>query len=304
MGRIPEAVPEIHNSEKPMRLPRLNKKCGMALFGVVLVAFGGAGLLAAQVIRVGSNGAYLGIETEDVTATNMVQFKLSSETGVIVCSVEKGSPAEAARLLQNDVILEYAGMPVFSAAELARLVLETPVGRTLNLGVSRDGKKMNLTVKIGEQKDAGLASGFNLIAPSGVLRRFNVGPSGGGILQFAAPGGRNRTFSFAVPSRPQLGVTVETLTEQMAEYLGVPGRKGILVTTVTQGTPAASVLRAGDVIMSIDGKAVSTPAELTQEIGRKTQGAKIELKIVRDKKEVSVTADLSKPGTSPARTRI
>jgi len=63
-------------------------------------------------------------------------------------------------------------------------------------------------------------------------------------------------------------------------------------------------LRAGDVIMSIDGKAVSTPAELTQEIGRKTQGAKIELKIVRDKKELSVTADLSKPGTSPARTRI
>jgi serine protease Do len=303
MGRIPELVPEIHDSEKPMRLPRLNKKGGMVLLGVALVAFGGAGLLAAQVIRVGSNRAYLGIETEDVTATNMAQYKLNSETGVIVHSVEKGSPAEAAHLQQNDVILEYSSVPVFSAAELARLVQETPVDRTLNLGVSRDGKKMNLTIKIGERKDAAQVSGLDLIAPNGVLRRFNVGPSRGGMLQFA-PDVRNRPFSLAVPSRPQLGATVETLTEQMADYLGASGKKGVLVTTVMQGTPAASVLRAGDVILSIDGKTVSTPAELTQEIGRKAQGTKVELKIVRDKKELSVTADLSKPGTSPTRTRV
>lgn len=285
-----------------MRFPTLNKKRGVALLGVLFIVIGGVGLLPAQrqpapqVVRVGIDGAYMGITMEDVTADSVAKCKLSSETGVIVRSVEKGSPAEAAHLQENDVILEYAGIPVFSMAELTRLVQETPVDRTVNLVVSRDGKKINLTVKIAQRKGAALADRFTVITPNDVLRRFEFNPPGGGLFQFTLPNGRSRTLSFATPSRPQLGVTVEAVTEQMAEFLGVPGKKGVLVTSVTAGTPAASVLRAGDVILSIDGKAVADPQDLTQALSSKAQGAKVELKVIRDKKEISVTVDLSKSG--------
>ena len=127
--------------------------------GLFLIGFGSASWLiaqrtpASQILRLTLDGAYVGIQMEDVTAENMAKYKLTSETGVIVRSVEKGSPAETARILENDVILEYAGIPVFSASGLVRLVQETPVNRTVNLVVSRDGKKINLAVKIGERQN-------------------------------------------------------------------------------------------------------------------------------------------------------
>jgi serine protease Do len=284
-----------------MRFPTFDKKRRMTVLVILLIVGGGASLLLAQrpaapqVVRVGIGGAYMGITPGDVTADNMAKYKLSSETGVIVRSVEKGSPAEAAHLQENDVILEYAGIPVFSAAELTRLVQETPVDRTVNLVVSREGKKINLTVKIAEQKGAARADRFTVITPNELLRPFELNPPGGGVFQFTLPNGRSRSLSILM-SRPQLGVTVEAVTEQMAEFLGVPGKKGALVTSVTAGSSAASVLRAGDVIVSVDGKAVAAPQDLTQALSSKAQDAKVELKVIRDKKEISVTVDLSKSG--------
>lgn len=293
-----------------MRFAALRKRYAWAILGAVFIGFGGVGLLIAQrqpaprVITVSSDGSYLGVELEDVTAANLAQYKLTSETGVIVHSVEKGSPAEAAHLQENDVILEYAGIPVFSAAELTRLVQETPVGRTLNLVISRDGKRSTISLKTGERSGGGLAGSFNMIAPNDVLRRFDFSSPGAGGFQFNVPGGGNRSFRYLVPSRPQLGATIETLTPQMADYLSVAGKKGVLVTSVTQGTPAASALRAGDVIVSIDGKSVSTPDELTQELARKTSDAKVEFKIVRDKKETLVTVILARHGIQARGLRV
>jgi S1-C subfamily serine protease len=53
------------------------------------------------------SGAYLGITMEDVTAVNMSQYKLNSERGVIVRSVQPGSPAEKATLKEKDVLMEF-----------------------------------------------------------------------------------------------------------------------------------------------------------------------------------------------------
>lgn len=293
-----------------MRFPTFGKMYAMALLSAALIGFGGAGLLLAQrqaaprIIMASPDGTYLGIGLEDVTAGNFAQYKLSGETGVIVQSVEKGSPAEAAHLQENDVILEYAGIPVFSAAELTRLVQETPAGRTLNLVVSRDGRKSDIAIKTGERNDGELARRFNLIGPNDMLRRFDFGSPGRGTFQFDVPGGGTRSYGYVIPSRPRLGITADTLTEQMAEFLGVPGKKGILVTSVTQGTPAAAALRAGDVIVSVDGKSISTPEDLAQEMARKPADARVELRIVRDKKETSVTVNVAKSETQPSGIRV
>jgi serine protease Do len=248
-------------------------------------------------MQFGSGGPYLGIEMEDVTAESVASLKLSAESGVIVRSVEQGSPAEAAHLQANDVILEYAGMPVFSTAGLTRLVQETPVDRTVSLVVSRDGKKTSLSVKIGARKSGWSSGPVTVITPDTVLRKFEVVPPGSGTFRLQVPGREGRTFSFTMPYRPQLGVTVQALTDQMRTFLGVTGKGGILVTDVTPGSAASSALRAGDVILSIDGRSLAATNDLTQELARKTAGAKIEMKIVRDKKEMTVTVELPKSQT-------
>ncbi len=247
-----------------------------------------------RVLTVGDEGSYLGIEMEDVTASNMATYKLNAERGVIVRSVEKGSPAEAATLQENDVILEYAGTAVLSAAQFGRMVRETPVGRKVDLVVSRDGKKLNLSVKTGERKGptARVGRGLNVI-PEGRAWRFE-GPEGQ-FFNFRMPGGPGKGFVMPFPAaRPRLGVEVQQLTPQMADFLGVSGKEGVLVVSVTDNSPASGKLKAGDVILRADGKAVESVEDLTGLLAKKESGAKVELTIVRDKREQTLSVELSK----------
>jgi len=263
-----------------------------------LIAFGGVSLLRAQrqpareIIRISPDRAWLGIEMEEVTAENMASHKLADETGVIVRSVEKGSPAETAKLQAGDVILEYAGIPVFSIAALTRLVQETPIPRTVKLAVSREGRKIDLNVKVGER----VGDRLGWVTPAPLRRQFDAFRPGERNFQFVLPSRDSLFYEWFPRTRAQLGVTVETLTEQMASFLGVPGKKGLLITSVTESSPAATALRAGDVIVSVDGTAMVNPSDLTQLMARKEPGAKLDLKIIREKKETSVSIELPKSG--------
>jgi serine protease Do len=251
-------------------------------------------------IRIEPGGGYLGIEMEDVTAENMASYKLTAERGVIVRKVMKGSPAEAAGLQENDVILQYAGIPVLSAQQMSRLVRETPVGRKVDLAVSRDGKKLDLSAKIGQrEKGPGVIEGgpgtMMFQGPEGHTFHFRV-PQGEGPFP-SGPG--MQWFGMGEPSKPRLGVTLQPLTDQLAAFLGVTGGKGVLITSVIEGSPAAGKLKAGDVIVSADGQPIDDLGELTRIVREKPEGGKLELKVVRDKKELTVTVDLGGTGTKP-----
>ncbi len=292
----------------------LSARLKTALLAAFIVLVVPASLLFAQsrketrVLTMGDPGSYLGIEMEDVTASNLATYKLNSERGVIVRSVEKGSPAESASLKENDVILEFEGTPVLSAAQFSRLVKETPVGRKVDLVVSRDGKKANLSVKIGERD-----------ASSQIMRGFRAIPNERGGQGFGFEGPDGHTFNFQMPrgpgntlvipkggygfwtaERPRLGVEVQALTPQLADFLGVSGKKGVLVSSVMEDSPATGKLKAGDVILKVDDKAVESPEDLTATLRKKEIGAKADLRIIRDKKEQTVTVELSKK-EEPAR---
>ncbi len=250
-------------------------------------------------VRVDPGGSYLGIEMEDVTADNMANYKLNSERGAIVRSVVKGSPAEAAGLQEKDVILEFAGMPVFSALQMTRLVRETPVGRKVDLLLSRDGRKVNVTVKIGQrERGVGMMEG----GPGTMM----FGDPGTRVFRFHTPEGGNPPempgigpFAWEESSKPRLGVTLQPLTYQMADFLGVPGKKGVLVTSVVEGSPAVGKLKAGDVVISADNQPIDDLGDLTRIVRGKPEGAKLELKVVRDKKEIPVTVGLTGAGAKP-----
>jgi serine protease Do len=100
--------------------------------------------------------------------------------------------------------------------------------------------------------------------------------------------------------RPWLGVSVQDLTPEMAEQFQVKEKEGVIVAQIHQGTGAEKAgLASGDIIKSVDDKAIKNINELVKEIQKKNVGQKVKLSIVRDGKamtlEVTTTAMPDKP---------
>jgi serine protease Do len=238
----------------------------------------------SNVMRLDTSDAFLGIQMDDVGANNMAKYKLNTERGVIVRSVVKGSPAEAAGIKADDVILEFGGFQVWSSLQLSHLVQETPVGRKVDLLISRDGKHMNLSANL-EKREGDRADNLQEVLPR----------------EFFGPG--SRSFQYRVPmepepfggpsasDKPRLGVLIQPLTDQLGEFLGVPDKKGVLVSSVIEGSPSVGKLKSGDVIVSADGKDIQDPEDLTRLILDKSEGP-VTLRVIRDKKEITVVVNL------------
>ena len=100
--------------------------------------------------------------------------------------------------------------------------------------------------------------------------------------------------------RPWLGISVQDLTPEMAEQFQVKEKEGVLVAQIHQGTGAEKAgLVSGDIIKSVDDKAIKNTNELIKEIQKKKVGQKVKLNVVRDGKpmtvEVTTTAMPDKP---------
>lgn len=98
------------------------------------------------------NGGFLGTFLSDVSDERARELKLTEVRGAVISQVVKDSPAEKAGLKENDVILSYNNEQVQSAAQVHRLLMETPPGRTVTLGLSRDGKLITVQATLGERQ--------------------------------------------------------------------------------------------------------------------------------------------------------
>ena len=94
---------------------------------------------------------YLGIAYQDVTTESANALKLPEEVGVEVTILEPGSPAAAAGLRVDDVVVEYNGQRVEGQLQLSRLISETPPGRQVRIKIYRNGYVANLIAKIGSR---------------------------------------------------------------------------------------------------------------------------------------------------------
>jgi S1-C subfamily serine protease len=92
----------------------------------------------------------------------------------------------------------------------------------------------------------------------------------------------------AALSRGRLGASLTTLSPQLAEYFGV--KQGLLVASVEPDSSAARAgLRAGDVITAVAGTAVQRPSDVSRALRQVQPGSTAELRVIRDKKEVTLT---------------
>ncbi len=241
----------------------------------------------------GGSGGYLGVTIDDVDEERAESLRLPGEYGVYVETVVEGGPAEEAGLEAGDVILRWRGEHLESVAQLQRLVRETPPGRTIDLGIFRDGRERQVSITLGDRADA--PGGLRVMtAPEGRL----MTPRGNLV-----PRMRERLRSGAAPrvevrslfaGRGRLGVSVMSLSEQLAEYFGTDG--GALVTSVSEDSPAeAAGMRAGDVIVGVAGEDVEDPGDLLEVLGERDAGP-VSVRVIRDRQERSFTVELEERG--------
>jgi serine protease Do len=237
-------------------------------------------------------GSYLGVFLEEVTADRKKDLGLSEERGAIVMKVISGSPAERAGLKENDVITSFNGRQVDSVRELQRLMDETPPGRTVGIDVIRAGEHQRLTATMAK-RDFGEFNRQMADANRRLREQFSVNPP---RLEW---NWGNFDFTPFSMERHRLGISGETVNGQLADYFGVKGGSGVLVTEVDLETPAARAgLKAGDVIVSVDEHKVEDVGQLATEINGKKDGSVAALKIVRDRNETTVNVSLEKRGDS------
>lgn len=98
------------------------------------------------------------------------------------------------------------------------------------------------------------------------------------------------------PPAGWLGLTVQELTPQIAMRLGIRVREGVFVAAVQSGSPAdRGGIRAGDVLLSLDGKKIATPEALRQEVSKISPGTSIEVRLYRDQRERTVQISVGAP---------
>jgi len=215
-----------------------------------------------------------------------VRIADAAESGVKVDEVEPNGAAEKAGVKAGDLITMFDGERVRSARQFARLVQETPPGRTVKMTVSRDRQQKDLQIT----PDSG-RRGRTSVLIDGDRLRDQLGDLGDRLPPF--------NFNFDQPelgSGRRLGVSVQELTDQLASYFGVS--RGVLVTAVTDGSPASRAgLKAGDVITSVNGNRIESRDDLVRALRdaadrRQAEAPEITIGIVRDKKESSVKATI------------
>jgi S1-C subfamily serine protease len=238
---------------------------------------------SSPVISMGGN--YMGLAAVEVTRENMGRYNLREPRGLVITRVAEDSPASRAGLKVGDVILRFDGEQVTTYRKLQRLISEAAPEQLVRLGISRNGSEQEVSITLGSRQDY-----FQLLS-----RTYT--PQAGADAQRALEGLRDRgTIGFGWGRR--IGVNTTPLTKQLADYFGVAAGRGLLVTTVTENSPASRAgLKAGDVITDVDGEKIESAGDLSRAFNRKTDGA-VNLRIVRDRGtlNLSVTPDKREPG--------
>jgi serine protease Do len=172
---------------------------------------------------------WLGVAIQEVTPDLAKSFDLKEKKGALVSQVVSGGPAEKAGVEQGDIILRFDGKEVSSSQDLPRIVASTPVGKTVTLEISRNGKVIDRQVKVGELEE--------------------------------------KVEVAKAPSHKSLGVSVQNLTPEIAKGLGLKKETGVVVTQVEPGSPAENAgIQTGDLIREVNRKPVKDVADFVQKV--------------------------------------
>jgi serine protease Do len=186
----------------------------------------------------------LGVQIQALTPELAKSFKLENVKGVLVATVEPGSPAAKAGLQAGDVILAFEGKPVTNANELPRVVAATKPGSTATLDIWRNGAKRQLKATLGEFPSEKVA-------------------------QQSAPEAKQ--------SANRLGLVVRELAPAQRKALGI--EYGLAIEGVSG--PAAGQLQRGDIVMAVNNVYFKSLDEFNSILQQQPAGGMVALLVRR-----------------------
>jgi serine protease Do len=210
-----------------------------------------------DLINTGSvHRGWLGVVIQPLTPELAAHFSITDAKGILVSSLVENGPAARGGIQSGDVIIEFNGRSITAPNELQRAVAQVGVGEAINLKVIREGRKLELAVRLGDQNDA---------------RR----PAR--LMQKAAQPSKARTASNV------LGLTVEPLNPDWGKKLGVSNLSGVVIASVDPGSAADGAgLAPGDIIRELNRQRIKTVDEYKKFMKSLKPGADLLVLIERE----------------------
>src|SRR5271165_3842068 len=222
---------------------------------------------------------YLGVSVADVDPATAQKLGLKDSHGAIVTLIDHDAPA-GSTLRVSDVVLSLNGAAIEGAEQFGRMIKEIPAGRKITLVIFRDGAQQTFTIQLVDHKEMEQKAWNNLNSDP-----LPPAPSGMSILN--SNGDLSGWHMPLFTSSLNVGVFVEPLTAQMADYLDVPS--GIMVKQVSRHSEASVAgLRPKDVILKVGGEAITTSADWDRAI-RSNEGKPVQVTILRDRRQQILT---------------
>lgn len=200
--------------------------------------------------------SWLGVTVQPVSEDAAKKLGLDRPRGAQVIQVVVGSPADKAGLEIDDVILSFNGKELQDSNELPLMVSSFGVGKKATLEVARGKERMTREILLGERP-----------GPDDLSKlKVKEGGTGEGMVSADNP----------------LGVAVKNVTDKDRQELDIGDQKGVIVTAVSDGSPAAAVdIEPGDVITSLNGANVTNTVEFLQAVKKLRPGNYVRINLRR-----------------------
>lgn len=258
---------------------------------------------------------YLGVMLQGISSSMAKALQLDDDEGVMINKVVEDGPADKAGLEDGDVILKFDGRDIEESSDLSKAVRKSSPGDEVVLEILRNGKRVKKTVEMGEAEASQYNFSFHSGSDAPDVEFFSEGGDENIIVMNGGKHSRSWTdddgthkvivmsggdhegswfgddgneiivdlenFSFG-EDRGFMGLELGDLNEQLGEYFGVDDGKGALINKVREDSPAANAgLKAGDVIISLNGEAIGDADEVHDVMSDTEPEQEIEIKVVR-----------------------
>jgi serine protease Do len=193
-----------------------------------------------QLIKYGeTKRGWLGVRIQQVTKEIAEVEKLKNTEGALIASVGEKSPAEKAGLKAGDIILKFDGKKIDTMRALPKLVSNTEVGKTVELEIWRNKKLIIKKLTLGRLESSDDFKSEN---------KKNK-------LETKKKDTEIETLKISVRD-----ITVKDILERKLEK----NLKGVVITSISNKSPVAGMLREGDIIIELQKNKVLSPKQLNQ----------------------------------------
>jgi len=197
---------------------------------------------------------WLGVTVQPITPDLAKQFNLKEDNGALIGDVSEGGPAEKAGIVRGDVITEYEGKKIDDPNQLRNMVANTEPGKEVELTIIHENKTVKKRVSIGELPTE---------------------------MQKTSTGEYNNLLK---------GVSVQDLTLDLINRLKLPKKlKGVVITDVSEDSPAVMALTQGDVVQEINRQKIANVKEYETVVSKLKPDEDILLLVYRNGSSIYIT---------------